>query len=102
MLKPFEREGIETIADAWPIDFALHPSSTLQNLQMLGNGALRERQNLDDFAANAALALMEQSHNRGTRRMPKRLRQTRKFFVLGMERKPRFARITKYLIHRQS
>lgn len=74
---------IQTVADARAIHAALNPTGVLEDLQVLRNGALRERQDADDFAADAGAALAEQAHDGDARGMAQGLGEADEGFVVG-------------------
>jgi hypothetical protein len=50
--------GVEAVADARSIDLTLNPARVFKNFQVLRNRALRQGQHLDNFTADAGLALL--------------------------------------------
>jgi len=82
----FQRRWIEAVAHSRAADFALNPARCLKYFEVLRNRALRQRQHFDNLAANAGLALFEQSHNRHARRIANGIRQSRQFTIFGARR----------------
>ena len=51
--EPAKSTGVDAIADTRPIDIAPDQASVFQDLEMLGDGRLRQRKCLGDLAADA-------------------------------------------------
>ena len=75
--KTLQNVGIEAVTGARPIDFTFDPTSVFEDFQMLRNRALRERQNFDNFAADARAVTFQKTHDGDSRRMPERRCQLR-------------------------
>lgn len=68
-LELLQRFRVDAVTDFGPVDFALHESGLLQNLQVLRNRRLGQRQLVNNFAADTALATDQHTHDAHSGRM---------------------------------
>ena len=66
---------IDTVTDAGPFDLAFDQSYSLQFGEVLRHGRLRQRQLIDDVAADTDILFRQEIQDRYPGRMGQRLRQ---------------------------
>jgi hypothetical protein len=69
----FDHIDIKTVTRSRPLDFASHHASRFEYLQMLADSRLRQRQGVNQLAANTSVDLFQASDKVNPRRMPQRL-----------------------------
>jgi hypothetical protein len=71
----------DAVANAWTIHVAADQAALLQDLEVLRNSRLRERQFFDNFPANAAIFPDEESQDLHPRRVADGLGELCQFFI---------------------
>ncbi|MGC4087767.1 MAG: hypothetical protein QM756_07695 [Polyangiaceae bacterium] len=66
---------LDAVADPWPVYLTANQPALLQDLQMLRDGRLRERQLLYDLTANTCVLAHQDAQDLNARWVPERLRQ---------------------------
>ena len=79
-----ERAGFEAIAGARAVDLAADEADVFQDLEVLRHGGLRQRQLLDDVAADAGVSTRQQAHDLDPYRVAERPGEGGQIFVRGV------------------
>jgi hypothetical protein len=80
-LQATERSGLDAITDAGAVDLAADEPRLLQHLEVLRDRRLRQRQLLDDIAADARVSPGEEPQDLDASRMSDRLAERRELLV---------------------
>jgi len=79
--QPTERTGFKAVADARTVDLSADETRILENLEVLRDRRLRERQLVDDVPADAGIRPGQESEDLHAGWMPNRLAEGRELLV---------------------